>query len=290
MAIKKVLLTKKLNNVVYEIFPKTSAEIVVYGETTVAAALAEFATGLANVYTKGETDSAIEASATNLYNKIMGITAEDGATVTEAYDTLKEVAAWIDEHGEIAAGFTNDIAALKTAVGDENSGLVKAMADAQAAIEANDGDIAGLQAAVEAMDTAYKAADAALQASVTALEGRATALEGRATALEGRADALEATVGDANSGLVKQVADLIAADGSHVEDSETNGNIVVDGEEVVVYTHPETHAASMIVEEDDRKFVTSAEKDIINNAAAVVFVASADEVANERDLYMVEIQ
>ena len=34
MAIKKVLLTKKINEVVYDLFPKTSAELVVYGKTT----------------------------------------------------------------------------------------------------------------------------------------------------------------------------------------------------------------------------------------------------------------
>jgi hypothetical protein len=46
MSIKKVLLSKKINNVIYDIFPKTSADIVTYGESTVAEALANFATGL----------------------------------------------------------------------------------------------------------------------------------------------------------------------------------------------------------------------------------------------------
>ena len=45
----------------------------------------------------------------------------------------------------------------------------------------------------------------------------------------------------------------------------------------------------MIVETDDLKFVTAAEKDLINGAAAVRLVASQDEVVNETDLYMVEI-
>jgi hypothetical protein len=168
----------------------------------------------------------------------MGITEEDGATVTEAYDTLKEVAAWIDEHGEVAAAFTTDIAALKTAVGVapaegvEGSGLLKAMADAQAAI---------------------------------------TALQGTTEDHETRIEALE------------------AIEPTKVEASTVNGNILVDGEEVVVYTHPETHSADMIVETDDRKFVTAAEKDLINNAAAVKLVASQDEVVNETDFYMVEI-
>ena len=289
MAIKKVLLSKKIDNVIYEIFPKTSADIVVYGESTVAATLAQFATDLANVYTKEATDAAIEAESTALYNKIMGITAEDGATVTEAYDTLKEVAKWIDEHGDIAAGFTNDIAALKTAVGDENSGLVKAMADAQAAIEANDGDIADLQAAVEALETAVGDAEAGLVKAMAEAQAAIEALQEDVEDHETRLAAAEATIGDAESGLVKAVADLQAVGATKVEASETNGNIKIDGAEVTVYTHPETHDAAMIVESDERKFVTADEKAIINNAAAVVLVSSQDEIANERDLYMVEL-
>ena len=301
MAIKKVLLSKKINGVVYDIFPKTSADAVVYGDSTVAATLGQFATDLSNVYTVTDADAAIKASADALYNKIMGITEEDGTTVAEAYDTLKEVAAWIDEHeGDVASAFATDIAALKTAVGDENSGLVKAMADAQAAIESNDDDIAELQEAVTALETAVGDAESGLVKAMAEAQAKIEALEGvvgdaESGLVKDMADAqadieaLEGLVGDENSGLVKTVAELVAAEGNHTEASEVNGNIKVDGEEVVVYTHPETHAATMIVEDDDHKFVTATEKAIINNAAAVTLVSSQDEVANETDLYMVEI-
>lgn len=282
MAIKKVLLSKKINNVIYDIFPKTSADVVTYGESTVAATLEQLAQDLAGVYTKTDADAAIKASSDALYNKIMGITAEDGTTVDEAFDTLKEVAAWISEHeGDIAAGFATDIAALKTAVGVapaegvEGSGLLKAMADVQAAVEANDGDIADLDEAVTALETAVGDANSGLVKAMAEAQAAITALQ--------------TTVGDENSGLVKRVTDLEAIEPTKVEASETNGNIKVDGEEVVVYTHPETHAATMIVEDDDHQFVTAAEKATFANAAAVVLVASQEEVANERDLYMVEI-
>lgn len=295
MAIKKVLLSKKISNTIYEIFPKTSADVVVYGESTVAATLAQFATDLADRYTKAETDTAIQAESTALYNKIMGITAEDGATVTEAYDTLKEVAAWIDEHGDVAAAFTTDIAALKEAVGVapaegvEGSGLLKAMADAQAAIAANDEDITDLQTAVDALEVAVGDANSGLVKAMADAQAAITALQEDVEDHETRLGAVETTLNDETNGLVAKVAALEAVGSTKVEASETNGNIKVDGEEVVVYTHPETHEAAMIVESEEKQFVTAAQKDIINNAAAVVLVSSQDEVVNENNLYMVEI-
>lgn len=274
MAIKKVLLTKKLNDIIYDIFPKTTAEVVAYGETTVAAELARFAADMANYYTTTQADTKIKESCDNLYNKIMGLTDSD-TTIDQAYDTLKEVAAWINEHGEVAAAFTTDIAALKQAVGDENSGLVKALADANTAISTNSGNITTLQQAIAALQTAVGDINSGLTKTVN---DHTTKI-----------GALETVVGDSTSGLVKKVNDLEAVGATKVEKSDTNGNVKIDGQEVNVYTHPESHPATMITEDDTHKFVTADEKSIINNAAAVVFVTSQDAVANERDLYMVEI-
>ena len=63
-------------------------------------------------------------------------TAKIVAGADTKYDTLKEIADFImnDETG--AAAMANDIAALKTSVGDAESGLVKAVADNTAAIAA----------------------------------------------------------------------------------------------------------------------------------------------------------
>ena len=71
---------------------------------------------------------------------IRAIAAEETAKIVAdadtKYDTLKEIADFImnDETG--AAAMSNDIAALKTTVGDAESGLVKAVADNAAAIAA----------------------------------------------------------------------------------------------------------------------------------------------------------
>lgn len=61
------------------------------------------------------TDSAVDAKVEAMRKQILGLTDAD-TTINEAYDTLKEVATWIDEHGEVATAFTTDIADLKTAV------------------------------------------------------------------------------------------------------------------------------------------------------------------------------
>lgn len=275
MSIKKVLLQKKVQETVVDIFPKTSADVVVYGDSTVAAALAGFATDMKEYYKKTEADAATKKACDDLYNKILGKTDAD-TTINEAYDTLKEVADWIDQHGDVAAGFTTDITALKKAVGDENSGLVKGLAEAKAAIASNDTDISNLQTAVKALQDAVGDATKGLTKTVTDQGKRIAALEG--------------TVGDASSGLVKDVEDLKAVGSVKVEKSETNGNIKINGTETNVYTHPETHAATMITEDDTHKFVTKGEKDIIANAAAVVFATSAADVTNENNLYMLEIQ
>ncbi|MDO4444702.1 MAG: hypothetical protein Q4C97_04100 [Bacillota bacterium] len=49
-------------------------------------------------------------------------------------------------------------------------------------------------------------------------------------------------------------------DATKTEDSGTNGNIKINGEEVNVYTHPSNHPASMITPDATHRFVTDSEK------------------------------
>ena len=49
-------------------------------------------------------------------------------------------------------------------------------------------------------------------------------------------------------------------DATKTEDSGTNGNIKINGEEVNVYTHPSNHPASMIMPDATHQFVTDLEK------------------------------
>jgi uncharacterized Zn ribbon protein len=72
----------------------------------------------------------------------------------------------------------------------------------------------------------------------------------------GRVAALEETVGDSTKGLVKRVTDL-ENQATKVEASDVNGNIKVDGKEIVVYTLPES-----VVEDAEYKHITVTEKSV----------------------------
>ncbi len=125
--IQKIIIKKKINDVIYTLYPKTTANIVEYNSSTVAEALTNLANDITTITTEttGTIDTRVKTACDNLYNKIMGLTDSD-TTIDQAYDTLKEVAAWINEHGDVAAAFSNDITNLKAAVGSiETGGLLK---------------------------------------------------------------------------------------------------------------------------------------------------------------------
>lgn len=136
--IKKMRLRKKIDTVVYDIYTKTSADIVEYGDTNVKAKLDALSSGLAAVITEATVDSKIANAIDTLYNRIMGITEQDGTAVAEAYDTLKEVANYLTSHGSVVNGFTTDINGLKGVVGDATSGLVKDVSDLKTTVNAMD--------------------------------------------------------------------------------------------------------------------------------------------------------
>lgn len=175
---------------------RTHVDNVIYEEGGKQIALSEkLASLIATVATKADSNNVtadIKTATDNLYNKIMGITAEDGAPVAEAYDTLKEVANYLTEHGSVVQGFTNDISGLKKSVEDLKTGMTK------------------------------------------------------------------------------------------VEKSDTNGNVKVDGAEVVVYQHPSSHPASMITDTAEKVMMTAAERTKLSGvtAGASAIVSGTGAVAD----------
>ena len=180
--LKQVIFQEEIDGVLTDLMARTHVDNVIYEEGGKQIALSEkLASLIATVATKADSNNVtadIKTATDNLYNKIMGITAEDGAPVAEAYDTLKEVANYLTEHGSVVQGFTNDISGLKKSVEDLKTGMTK------------------------------------------------------------------------------------------VEKSDTNGNVKVDGAEVVVYQHPASHPASMITDTAEKVMMTAAERTKLSGVTA----------------------
>lgn len=180
--LKQVIFQEEIDGVLTDLMARTHVDNVIYEEGGKQIALSEkLASLIATVAAKADSAAVtadIKTATDNLYNKIMGITAEDGAPVAEAYDTLKEVANYLTEHGSVVQGFTNDISGLKKSVEDLKTGMTK------------------------------------------------------------------------------------------VEKSDTNGNVKVDGAEVVVYQHPASHPASMITDTAEKVMMTAAERTKLSGVTA----------------------
>lgn len=96
--VKNVILKKKIEGVIYDLMVKTNASLVETADgKTVATVLTELATAIAT-----------KASTTDIDNRINAIV--NGAP--ETFDTLKEIADYIDEHQEVYT-------ALNQAVGNK---------------------------------------------------------------------------------------------------------------------------------------------------------------------------
>lgn len=194
--LKQVIFQEEIDGVLTDLMARTHVDNVIYEEGGKQIALSEkLASLIATVAAKADSAAVtadIKTATDNLYNKIMGITAEDGAPVAEAYDTLKEVANYLTEHGSVVQGFTNDISGLKKSVEDLKNGMTK------------------------------------------------------------------------------------------VEKSDTNGNVKVDGAEVVVYQHPASHPASMITDTAEKVMMTAAERTKLSGvtAGASAIVSGTGAVAD----------
>ena len=105
------------------------------------------------------------------------------------------------------------------------------------------------------------------------------------------ADWLANTDNETAATIVQDIAtlqskvDVLEKQATKVTDSETNGNIIVDGNEVTVYEHPETHEAAMIVESDDKQFVSKTEKETWGEKTLITVGEEAPESMGTNDLF-----
>ena len=65
-----------------------------------------------------------------------------------------------------------------------------------------------------------------------------------------------------DSAFDHSVSNHARVDATLTQKSATNGNVLINGTEINVYTHPATHAATMITQDSNHRFVTDKEKGV----------------------------
>ena len=168
--------------------------------------------------------AALEAADTKLSERIAKFEGDGAGSVAAQ---VKAVADDLDAHKKAQAtkekAVDDKLAVIQGEANVEGS-IKKALADAKAYADAEDKkieDLLGTKKDAAAVDTAFGRI-AKEVARATAAEG---ALDGRLDTAEGKITALETTVGNAQSGLVKDVADLKAIDaGTRLTAAETSIN------------------------------------------------------------------
>lgn len=292
MATKKVLLQKSISGTVYDIMPKTDATIVQFtkGEvgsevtTTVAAELATLALDIAAL----PTDADLSALRTEIIGEL-----GDNETLAASFDTLKEVAEFLDEHDDsigALAGLITDVgAASEAAVGEEGEdGYVpaKAATGMHLAVETLQSQVAGLLAANGTNVSKSKSGSPNAGNGELYLDGVLTTVyddQELVSAIGVEPDSENDVVG---SGLRKRVADLEAGEGNVISvtaKQNSDGVLLVNGSDVVAYGGDPT----VVTQDTTHRFVTDTEKARWNDAVSVVAALPATPDSNV--LYAVEL-
>lgn len=234
---KNVLLQMKLNGVVEQILPRTIADLVMVSETeTLSARLEALGGGIDSLITPAQVDEKISAATANMATDEE--LAEAVKSITDVYATDEEVAAAIKEVTDVMATDTelaDAIAPLATkeqVAADIATATTDMATNASVNAAVSDAIDALIDGAPETYNTLKEIAD------YIASDGEAAAAmtELIATKVD-KVEGMGLSANDFTDALLAKL-DAISDDANKVEASETNGNIKVDGEEVVVYTHP----------------------------------------------------
>lgn len=133
--------------------------------------------------------------------------------INDAYDTIKEISDWLgsSELGKDAGTIISELNTLSGTVGNASSGLVKDVADLKAADTTIRGEFAAADTALKTLVVSGNAGSGTYK-NIDKLSEQMVAAEGDIDTLQSDLDTLEGVVGSTSAGLVKDVADLKAAD------------------------------------------------------------------------------
>ena len=234
--------------------------------------------------------------------------------ITESFDTLKEMAEYLSSHPQTVtdmntaiSGNTNNIlelqqtlsgyspentvasviGSLSTTVGDEKSGLVKKVADLEVALGEGGSVASQITSAIEGLD--------ATVGSTTVAEGKHVAVQvieqdGKITAVNVNEDDIASasalstvanTVGDANGGLVKKVADLEVAlgEGGSVASQITSAIEGLDATVGSTTVAEGKHVAVQVIEQDGKITAVNVNEDDIASASVLSGVKTTADTA-----------
>lgn len=202
---------------------------------------------------KTELANSISANAEEILridNALKAAVENDGAGL----DSIKELATWIEEHGEDAAAYAAAIEALELLVG--NKAVTAQIADAIAAenlaqyakaadLEATNGNVTAL---TNKVDTGDKTVSAYISAAIDAIKIGDYAKAADLTLLAGRVTTLEGKVADLEAADIAMDARVIAMEGKVAkwDAAEANAKAYADSEitrRVVALTTAEIEAA-----------------------------------------------
>ena len=273
-SIKKVILQKQIESTLYQIFPKTDATIVSYTktvtvndtptsvDTTVAAELAALKSAI------DTNDAAALAAIDQLRDDVFGVLG-DGETIASTFDTIKEIADFLDTHdesigalanlisdvgiasvpessvgagdGTAATGLHADVEDLQTRVtalqaanGTNVSKTKSGAADAGNGALYLDGVLTTIYSDSNVWAALGESSDSAAAAGTTAWS-RIKNAEDDIDTLEGKVGASTDTANSSGTTLWSRLLALEDIDPTKVEASTTNGNIKIDNVETQVY-------------------------------------------------------
>lgn len=163
-----------------------------------------------------------------------------GDNIQHAYDTITEIAEWLgsDDLAKDADTIISELNTLNNTVGNASSGLIKDVADLKAADTTIRGEFADADTALEKKLAAGTDGTSTFATgnykTINKLSEQLVIAESDIDTLQSDLSTLSGTVGNASSGLVKDVADLKAADttirGEFVDADTTLKNLIVSGE------------------------------------------------------------
>ena len=239
MAINKATLAKKINNVIEYVYPKTSADIVIYDSNYSVGSIIdklistkidkEDGKGLSSndftneyknrldSYDSFVIDDALNSTSKHsvenraIYTKIMEVRSElkeDIANITNSeemgqiLDNIATLEEWMNDDSSLSAAMVTDINNLKTTVGDSSNGLVKDITSLKTTVGNSS---SGIVKDVTSLKNTVGSSSSGIVKDVASLK---TTMGDSSSGVVKDIASLKTTVGDNNSGLVKKANDL----------------------------------------------------------------------------------